>query len=98
MSLSGTYQVKVRTKLGSLKGKLSIQTDGDTFSGTIETTSGVSDVTNGRVDGNRLSWRSKTKTPMGAYDVNYTAVIDGGKVSGEASMPMGTAPLEGKKV
>ena len=42
MSIDGTYQVTVKTPLGSQKGKLTIQTSGDGFSGSLETPSGTS--------------------------------------------------------
>ena len=98
MSLDGTYTVKVRTPMGSLEGNLTIQSSGNSFSGTMETPSGTSEFTNGTIDGNRISWQAETKTPMGPFDVSYTATIDGGKITGEASTPMGNAPFEGIKV
>lgn len=98
MDFDGTYEVTVRTPLGSQQGKLTIHTSGNTFSGSLETASGASHFTDGRIDGNQLHWEAETKTPMGAFDVDYKATIDGGKLTGEASTPLGTAPMEGMKV
>lgn len=98
MSIDGTYQVKVKTPMGDQLGKLTIQTAGDVFSGSLETPSGTSSFSGGRISGNRLQWRSETKTPMGAFDVSYTATIDGDKLTGEAATPLGAAPMEGMKI
>ena len=83
--------------MGSLEGKLSIQSSGNTFSGTMETDSGSSEFSNGTIDGNKITWQAETKTPMGPFEVGYTATIDGDTITGEASTPMGNAPLEGTK-
>lgn len=98
MSFDGTYQVRVKTPLGDQKGKLTIQTAGDVFSGSLETSSGTSSFTGGCISGGQLQWQAETKTPMGAFDVSYTATIDGDRISGEASTPFGAAPMEGTKI
>jgi hypothetical protein len=98
MSIDGTYQVTVKTPLGKQKGKLNIASSGNTFSGSLETGSGATHFSGGLIDGDTLRWQAETKTPMGAFEVSYTATIDGSRITGEASTPMGKAPLEGKKV
>jgi hypothetical protein len=98
MNLDGTYDVTVRTPMGAQRGKLTIQTSGDAFSGSLETKSGASNFTGGSINGNHLQWQAETKTPMGAFDVTYKATLDGEKLTGEAATPLGTAPLEGIKV
>lgn len=98
MSFDGTYSVTVQTPMGAQQGKLTINTSGDTFSGSMETPSGSSDFSGGAISGNTLKWRAETKTPMGAFDVGYTVTIDGDKLTGEAETPFGSAPLEGTKV
>lgn len=97
MSFDGTYVVKVQTPMGALKGKLSIHTEGNSFSGSMETPSGASNFSNGTISGNQLKWQAETQTPMGAFDVSYTATIDGDNIVGEATTPLGAAPLEGTK-
>jgi hypothetical protein len=98
MSIDGTYQVTVKTPLGKQKGKLTIQSAGDQFSGSLETSSGTTHFSDGRISGGQLQWQAETRTPMGAFDVSYTATIQGDRLTGEAATPMGTAPLEGMKL
>lgn len=98
MSYDGTYQVTVKTPMGNQKGTLTIQSAGESFSGSLETPSGTSHFTGGRVNGNQLQWQAETKTPLGAFDVSYTATIEGDRLSGEASTPMGAAPMDGMKI
>lgn len=98
MSIGGTYQVTVKTPMGDQQGKLIIQTTGDGFSGSLETPSGTSSFTGGRINGSELRWQAETKTPMGSFDVSYTATIDGDKLTGEASTPLGAAPMAGMKI
>lgn len=97
MSFDGIYNISVQTPMGPQEGKLTIKTDGEAFSGTLETASGASDFSGGSISGNMLEWRAETKTPMGAFDVAYTATIEGEKLTGEAETPLGPAPMEGTK-
>lgn len=98
MSFDGTYQVTVKTPMGDIDGRLTIQTDGDVFSGTLETSFGASDFSGGHINGDQLQWQAETKTPMGAFDVSFTATIDDGKLTGQATTPLGAAPMEGVKI
>lgn len=98
MTFDGTYQVTVTTPLGAKQGKLTILSNGNDFSGDMESPFGTTSFSGGRIDGNRLQWEAKTKTPLGKFDVNFSATIVDGKLSGEASTPMGKASIDGEKV
>jgi hypothetical protein len=98
MSFDGTYQVSVKTPMGQLQGKLTIKSVGDGFSGSLETPSGTTQFSSGRIQGAGLQWQAETRTPLGKFNVDYSATIEGDRISGEAKTPMGTAPLEGMKI
>lgn len=98
MSLDGTYKVTVQTPMGAQQGKLTVTTSGDTFSGCLETASGTSDFSGGSISGNTLQWRAETKTPLGAFDVGYKAVIEGDNLTGKAETPFGSAPMKGTRI
>ena len=98
MSFDGTYNVTVQTPMGTQKGKLTIRTLGETFSGSLETKSGESQFAGGTITGDLLQFQAETKTPLGPFQVDYRITMDGDGFSGEASTPMGAAPMEGKKI
>lgn len=98
MSFDGIYSITVHTPMGDQQGKLTIKTEGNTFSGNLETDMGASDLSDCVISGNELQWRAESKTPMGPIDVSFKAVIDGDAITGEAVTPFGSAPMEGKKV
>ena len=98
MSFDGTYEITVQTPMGSQRGKLTIRTSGNTFSGSLETASGDSKFTGGIIDGNMLDWQAETKTPLGSFPITYHATIDGENLSGEASTPLGSSPMKGIKI
>ena len=98
MSFDGLYDIIVKTPMGKQKGKLTIRTSGSSFCGELETGSGDSQFTGGVINGNQLQWEAETKTPLGSFQVSYRATIEGEKLSGEASTPMGTAPMTGAKI
>jgi hypothetical protein len=98
MSIDGTYQVTVKTPLGKQKGKLTIRSSGDILSGSLETSKGTTHFSDGSINGNHIQFQAETKTAMGPFDVAYKATVEGDRLSGEASMPLGTAPMEGTKI
>jgi len=98
MSFDGLYNITVKTPMGKQKGKLTIRTSGNSFSGELETASGDSQFTGGVINGNQLQWEAETKTPLGSFQVSYRAKIEGEELSGEASTPMGKAPMTGAKI
>jgi hypothetical protein len=48
---------------------------------------GVSEIEDGKVNGNELTWTENVKTPMGSLTLNVTVTVDGDKISGQANTP-----------
>ena len=98
MAIDGTYTITIHTPIGDQEAKLVLKTDGDTLTGTSESAmTGVSEIEDGRVNGNELTWTENVKTPMGPLTLNVTVTVDGDKISGQVNTPFGPSPLEGSR-
>jgi hypothetical protein len=98
MAIDGIYNITLKTPMGDQNAKLTLKTDGETLTGTSESAmTGVTELTDGMVKGNELTWTENAKTPMGPLTFNMTATVNGDKISGQANSPFGTSPFEGSR-
>lgn len=96
MAVDGTYTITIKTPMGDLNATLKLNTDGGTLTGTLESAmTGVTEITDGKVNGNELTWTQNAKTPVGPLTLNITASVEADRISGQAGSPFGPAPFEG---
>ncbi|MEY4952903.1 MAG: hypothetical protein RL299_1327 [Pseudomonadota bacterium] len=97
MSLSGTYECVTKTPMGDQKSDVTIQVDGDTFTGTNAGAQGTLEMENGKVDGNKLTWSMKMTVPM-PMTLEGEATIDGDTLTGGVKAgAFGTFPINGTR-
>lgn len=88
MSVSGTYDVSIKTPMGDQKGKLTVNADGDAFSGSVASDMmGSMDIAGGKVAGNTLTWTMDMKVPM-PMTLECEATVDGDAISGSIKAGM----------
>ena len=82
MSVEGTYDIAIQSPMGEQKGQLTVQPAGDGFTGTVSNAMmGTMDVSEGKVDGNRLTWKMDMKVPM-PMTLDCDATVDGDTITG----------------
>ncbi|WP_082703427.1 hypothetical protein [Novosphingobium sp. Fuku2-ISO-50] len=98
MTVAGTYEVVTKTPMGDQKSTLTVNVSGDAFTGSNVGPMGSLDITDGKVDGQTISWSSKITTPM-PMTLDCKATIDGDAISGTVKAGMfGSFPLNGSRV
>jgi len=97
MSVAGTYEVVTKTPMGDQKSTLTVNVSGDAFTGSNVGPMGSLDITDGKVDGNTITWSSQITTPM-PMKLDCKATIDGDAISGTVTAGMfGSFPLNGSR-
>jgi hypothetical protein len=81
MSVAGVYEITVNTPMGAQKTTLTVNVDGDTWTGSNAGDRGTMEITDGKVDGNTITWTSNVTVPM-PMTLEGTATIDGDSISG----------------
>ena len=82
MSVAGTYDIVTKTPMGDQKGKFVVNVAGDSFTGSVSSDMmGSMDITDGKVEGNRLVWKMDMKVPM-PMTLDCEATVDGDAISG----------------
>ena len=94
MSVAGSYECVVKSPMGDQKSVMTVNVDGDTWSGSNAGAQGSLDVYDGKVDGNTLTW----KGPM-PMTLEGTATVDGDSLTGSVKAGMfGSMPMSGTRV
>lgn len=97
MSVSGTYDCVTKTPMGDQTSKFTVNASGDTFTGTNAGQMGSMDVEDGKVDGNKLTWKMKMTVPM-PMTLEGEATVDGDTLTGGVKAgAFGTFPMSGKR-
>lgn len=98
MSVAGTYDCVTKTPMGDQSSKFTVTVDGDTFTGSNVGAMGSMDVEDGKVDGNRLTWKMKMTVPM-PMTLEGDATVDGDTLSGTVKAgAFGSFPMNGTRV
>ena len=97
MSVAGTYECITKTPMGDQKSDVTIDVNGDTFTGSNVGAMGSMDLEDGKVDGNTLTWSMKMTVPM-PMTLEGEATIDGDALTGSVKAgAFGTFPMSGTR-
>ena len=95
--LDGTWETVTNTPMGQQKATVTLQTDGDSLSGTMSGAQGTVDIKDGSVDGNTGSWKVSITSPM-PMTLEFSATADGDAISGNVKLgAFGSANFTGTR-
>lgn len=81
MSVDGNWKITINTPRGAQESTLTVKSNGATFTGSIAGARGTTEIQDGKVDGDKLSWSIQMTQPM-PMSVTYSGAVDGDKLSG----------------
>lgn len=93
----GTYTVLIQPPGQSLPGTLTIVQQGSVLSGTLTTELGDSPFSDGRVNGNEISFSGNVTVGGQVIAFSVKATLTGNQLSGTVDTTQGAAPLSGTK-
>jgi hypothetical protein len=99
MAIDGTYKIEIETPMGKQESTLTLKTDGDKLSGSMESMFGKMDFSGGTVKGDNVAWNMEISGPMGNMKLEYTGKVSGDEISGQVKAgDFGSSPFKGKRV
>jgi hypothetical protein len=97
MSVAGQYDCVTKSPMGDQKSVLTVTVDGDSWTGSNAGQMGALDITDGKVDGNTLTWTMDMKVPM-PMKLEGTATVDGDTITGQIKAgAFGTMAMSGTR-
>jgi hypothetical protein len=85
MTADGNWDLVVSTPMGERHGGLSLQTEGTTVKGNQIADGNSTDIFDGTVNGNEISWKISITDPM-PMTLEFTGTVDGDEIAGTVKL------------
>jgi hypothetical protein len=85
MKADGDWNLVVSTPMGERHGSLSLKTEGTTVKGSQMADGNSTEIFDGIVNGNEISWRVSITDPM-PMTLEFTGTVDGDKIAGTVKL------------
>jgi hypothetical protein len=92
--VQGKWNITIKTPMGDKSGVLDLKTDGTALTGSLSSDEYQAAISDGKVDGNKLSWSAKITKPM-RMSFKFTATVEADRISGAAKHLLGKATFTG---
>jgi hypothetical protein len=97
-NVDGSWDTLVKSPMGDQKATLTIQSQGDSFTGQYSGAMGTTEVKNGKVEGDTLSWSLDITVPM-PMTLTAEATVDGDQMTGQVTAgAFGSFPMTGSRI
>jgi hypothetical protein len=97
MAADGTWNLTMNTPMGERRSTLTLSSSGSTLTGTQEAEGNTTDIADGTVSGNDVSWRVSITNPM-PLTLTFSGIVNGNAMTGTADTGMfGSFPFEGTR-
>jgi len=94
--VQGKWNITIKTPMGDKSGVLELKIEGTALTGSLFHAEYRAAISDGKVDGNKLSWSAKITKPM-RMSFKFTATVEADRISGAAKHLLGTAPFTGTR-
>lgn len=94
--VQGKWNITIKTPMGDKSGVLDLETDGTALTGSLSSDEYQAAISDGKVDGNKLSWSAKITKPM-RMSFKFTATVEADRISGAAKHLLGKATFTGTR-
>ena len=95
--VQGKWKITIKTPMGDKSGVLELFVTGKTLSGSLSDADHHVAISDGKIEGNKLSWQAKISKPM-RLRFKFTATVEEDRISGAARHMLGTATFSGTRV
>jgi hypothetical protein len=94
--IEGKWNITIKTPMGDKTGVLDLRAEGASLTGSLSDAEHYAAITDGKVDGNKLSWSAKITRPM-RMNIKFTATVEADRISGAAKHLLGNATFTGTR-
>lgn len=95
--VDGEYDCITKSPMGEQKSVFTVKSDGNSFTGSNAGAMGSLDVVDGKIDGNKLTWKMEMKVPM-PMTLDCSATVDGDTLTATIGAgAFGSFPMTGTR-
>jgi hypothetical protein len=95
--VQGKWNITINTPMGERAAVLELLVEGKALSGSLSDAEHHVAISDGKIEGNRLSWQAKITKPM-RLSFKFTAIVEEDRISGAARHMLGSATFSGTRV
>ncbi len=95
--VQGKWNITIHTPIGERSGLLELIVSGKTLTGSLSDADHHVAISDGKIEGHRLSWQAKITKPM-RLSFKFSAIVEEDRISGVARHVLGTATFSGTRV
>jgi len=97
MAVDGNWNISIETPIGTRQATLSLAASGDSLAGTQAADGNSTAITDGKIDGDKVSWKVAITNPM-PMTLEFSGTVNGDKISGNANAgAFGALPFTGSR-
>ena len=97
MSIDGKWNIVVNSPMGAQKSELTFKAEGNTLTGSGSGQGGTQPITDGKIDGNNISWKVAITSPF-PMTLEFSGTVDGDKMGGNVKAgSFGSFPWTGTR-
>ena len=97
MAVDGAWNITVDSPMGKQESSLSLKADGAALTGTQSAQGQTSDIKDGKVDGDNVSWSNSITNPF-PITLEFAGVVSGDTLKGQVKAgAFGSFPFEGQR-
>ena len=98
MAIDGIWEITINSPMGAQKAKLELQSKDGALTGTQHAQGSSQPVSNGKVDGNAVSWSANITSPM-PMTLEFSGNVEGDALKGSVKAgAFGSFPFAGARV
>jgi hypothetical protein len=94
--VQGKWNITIKTPMGDKSGVLELNVNGKTLTGSLSDAEHHVAISDGRIEGNQLSWKAKITKPL-RLTFKFTAIVEQDRISGDASHMLGATTFSGTR-
>jgi hypothetical protein len=94
--VQGKWNITIKTPVGEKSGVLDLKIEGSALTGSMSDADHYAAISDGKVQGNQLSWSAKITKPM-RMSLKFTATVEADHISGAAKHLLGKATFTGTR-
>ena len=96
-NVDGSWDTVTRSPMGDQRATLTIQSSGDSFTGQYAGAMGTTEIKNGKIDGDKLTWSLDITVPM-PMTLTGEATVEGDSLNGQVTAgAFGSFPMTGTR-
>jgi hypothetical protein len=98
VDVAGKWETTRETPRGTMTSTFTFKVDGNKLTGTIGSQRGDTEISEGTVDGNKISFKVVMTMGDRTFEMSYTGTVEGDTITGTMQTPRGEVPWTAKRV